>query len=117
MKMGNELINGIERTREADCHVAALLSSALIARTTHPSGTGAALEAANAVNLYRCVLAALAQERDGLGVSASPLVESANMHTLGVSRHDGAKYRYKTFLYDRLEDALNYARIDRERAD
>ena len=115
--MGNEWTSGIERARESDCHVAALLSSALIARTTHPSGTGAGLEASNAVNLYRCVLAALAQERDGLGVSAGPMVlDSANMQTLGVSRHDGAKYRYKTFLYDKLDDALNYARIDRERA-
>ena len=38
------------------------------------------------------------------------------MQALGVSR-DGVKYRYKTFLYDKLDDALNYARIDRERVD
>ena len=113
--MGNEWTSGIERARESDCHVAALLTSALIGRTAHPCGTGAELEATNAVDLYRCVLAALTHgERDRLGSQGSPTMDSANMQALGVSR-DGVKYRYTAFLYDKLDDALNYARIDRER--
>jgi hypothetical protein len=113
--MGNEWSNGIERARESDCHVAALLTSALIARATHPSGTSAMLEAENAVNLYRCVLAALASgERDRVEESASPTMDSADMQMLDVSR-DGHRYRYQTYLYDKLDDALRFARIDRER--
>jgi len=34
---------------------------------------------------------------------------------LDISR-DGVKYRYKTYLYDKLDDALSYARLDRGRA-
>ena len=113
--MGNEWSNGIERARESEAHVAASLTSALIARATHPCGTSAVLEAANAVNLYRCVLAALANgDGNRLEESVSPTMDSAAMQKLDVSR-DGVKYRYKTFLYDKLDDALSYARMDRER--
>ena len=113
--MGNEWTTLNERARESDAHVAALLTSALIARTTHPSGTSAVMEAANAVNLYRCVLASLAtEERDRAGQSVSPTMDSAAMQLFDVSR-DGAKFRYRTYLYDTLDDALSDARNDRER--
>lgn len=113
--MGNEWSSGIERARESDAHVAALLTSSLIARATHPCGTSAVLEAENAVNLYRCVLAALAKgERDRFDESVSPTMDSAAMQKLDVSR-DGVKFRYRSILYDKLDDALSYARIDRER--
>ncbi|KGQ20612.1 hypothetical protein LF41_1149 [Lysobacter dokdonensis DS-58] len=36
------------------------------------------------------------------------------MQKLDVSR-DGVKFRYRSILYDKLDDALSYARIDRER--
>ena len=42
-----------------------------------------------------------------------PLAEEA-IEKLGVSK-EGGKYRYKTYIYDRLEDAINYARLDRSR--
>jgi len=42
-------------------------------------------------------------------------MDSAAMQNLDVSR-DGFKYRYKTYLYDKLDDALAYARLDRRRA-
>ena len=114
--MGNEWSHGIERARESDAQVAASLTSALIARATHPCGTSAVREAENAVNLYRCVLAALATgESDQLPNSAIPTMDSAAMQNLDVAR-DGVKYRYKTFLYDKLDDALAYARLDRGRA-
>ena len=114
--MGNEWPHGIERARESDAHVAALLTSALIARAMHPCGTSAVHEAENAVNLYRCVLAALAAGTgDQLDKSTTPTMESTAMQMLDVSR-DGMKYRYKSFLYDKLDDALSYARLDRGRA-
>ena len=113
--MGNDWSTDIESARKSDAHVAALLTSALIERATHPSGTSAMLEAANAVNLYRCVLAALAKdEPDRVKDSVSPTMDSAAMQMLDVSRH-GDKYRYRTFLYDKLDDALACARLDRER--
>jgi hypothetical protein len=114
--MGNEWPHGIERARESDAHVAASLTSALIARAMHPCGTSAVHEAENAVNLYRCVLAALAAGTgDQLDKSTTPTMESTAMQMLDVSR-DGMKYRYKSFLYDKLDDALSYARLDRGRA-
>ena len=114
--MGNEWSHGIERARDSDAHVAASLTSALIARATHPSGTSAMQEAENAVNLYRCVLAALATgPGDRREKSTTPTMDSAAMQHLHVSR-DGVKYRYKTYLYDKLDDALSYARLDRGRA-
>ena len=116
--MSNDWSHGIERAaRESDCHVAALLSSALIAReSTHLRISSSAIsEAANAVHLYRCVLAALlAVERSEVVESLSPTGDSAAMQMLDVSR-DGHRYRYQTYLYDKLDDALNFARIDRER--
>lgn len=113
--MGNEWSNGIGRTRESDAHVAASLTSALIARATHPCGTSAAQEAVNAVNLYRCVLAALsADEPHQRQEAATPTMDSAAMQRLGVSR-DGVKFRYDTFLYDKLDDALAYAWLDQQR--
>lgn len=113
--MGNDWTIGIERARESDAHVAALLTAALIARTTHPSGTSARLEAANAVDLYRCVRRALESEEPGrVGASASPTMDSAAMQLLDVSR-DGMKFRYGAFLYEKLDEALEYARVDRER--
>ena len=73
-------------------------------------------EAENAVNLYRCVLAALAADTGNqLEKSTTPTMESTAMQMLDVSR-DGVKYRYKTYLYDKLDDALSYARLDRGRA-
>jgi hypothetical protein len=60
--MGNDWSNDSERARESDCHVAALLTSALLAGvrgTTSAGTTTATVEAAHAVKLYRCVLAAL----------------------------------------------------------
>jgi hypothetical protein len=114
--MGNDWSHGIERARESDAHVAASLTSALIARATHPCGTSAMHEAENAVNLYRCVLAALtADTGNQLEKSTTPTMESTAMQMLDVSR-DGVKYRYKTYLYDKLDDALSYARLDRGRA-
>ena len=103
--MGNEWSNGTGRTRESDAHVAASLTSAL----------KAAQEAENAVNLYRCVLAALsAGEPYQRQEAATPTMDSAAMQRLGVSR-DGVKFRYNTFLYDKLDDALAYARLDHQR--
>lgn len=113
--MSDEWSTGIERAFGPNSHVAALLTSALIARSTHPCGTSADLEAENAVNLYRCVLAALTNSERRREQSVSPTLDSAAMQKLDVSR-DGVKYRYKTFLYDKLDDALAYARIDRERS-
>ena len=113
--MGNEWSNEIGRTRESDAHVAASLTSALIARASHPCGTSAVQEAENAVNLYQCVLAALsAGEPYQRQEAATPTMDSAAMQRLGVSR-DGVKFRYKTFLYDKLDDALGYARLDHQR--
>ena len=113
--MGNEWSTGTERARESDAQVAALLTSALIARATHPCGTSAMLEAANAVNLYRCVLAALANgELDRSDRSVSPTMDSAAMQMHDVSR-EGMKFRYRAVLYDKLDDALSSARTDRER--
>ena len=110
--MSNEWSHGIERARESDAHVAASLTSDLIARATHPCGTSAMQEAENAVNLYRCVLAALAAgPGDQREKSTTPTMDSAAMQHLDVSRV-GVKYRYKTFLYDKLDDALAYARLD-----
>jgi len=113
--MGNEWSPEIERARESDAQVAASLTSALIARATHPCGTSAVREAENAVNLYRCVLAALATGESDQLHKAAPTMDSAAMQDLDVAR-DGVKYRYKTFLYDKLDDALAYARLDRGRA-
>ena len=84
--MGNEWSHGIERARESDAHVAASLTSALIARATHPCGTSAMHEAENAVNLYRCVLAALAADTGNqLEKSTTPTMESTAMQMLDVS--------------------------------
>lgn len=115
--MSNHWSHGIERARESDCHVAALLSSALIAReSTHLRTSGSAIsEAANAVHLYRCVVAALTTVEQSEAVeSLSPTGDSAAMQMLDVSR-DGHRFRYQTYLYDKLDDALNFARIDRKR--
>jgi len=84
--MGNEWSHGIERARESDAHVAASLTSAPIARATHPCGTSAMHEAENAVNLYRCVLAALAADTGNqLEKSTTPTMESTAMQMLDVS--------------------------------
>lgn len=114
--MSHEWPNEGEHDIAANMHVAALLTSALIARSTHPCGTSAPQEATNAANLYRCVLAELVSdsERRQPENSVSPTMDSAAMQGLDVSR-DGVRYRYKTFLYDHLDDALAYARLDRER--
>jgi len=60
--MGNDWSNDTGRARESDSHVAALLTSALLTGvrgTTSAGTTTATVEAAHAVKLYRCVLAAL----------------------------------------------------------
>lgn len=67
--MGNEWSSSTEHTRESDRHVAALLTSALLTGvrgTTSAGSTTATVEAAHAVKLYRCVLAALAAVDDKL---------------------------------------------------
>lgn len=68
-EMSNEWSNGTERTRESDRHVAALLTAALLTgvrATTHAGTTTATVEAAHAVKLYRCVLAAMGSVDDTL---------------------------------------------------
>jgi hypothetical protein len=60
--MRNDWANDTGRVRESDSHVAALLTSALLTGvrgTTSAGTTTATVEAAHAVKLYRCVLAAL----------------------------------------------------------
>lgn len=111
--MSTKWYSDIERGRDSDAHVAAMLTSSLIARSSHPCGTSSALEAENAVSLYRCVLAALASQ-GAPDESLSPTKDSAAMQELNVSRA-GVKFRYRTFLYDKLDDALAYARLDRGR--
>jgi hypothetical protein len=118
--MTNEWSNGIERARESDRHLAALLTSAMLSnphQTGRPDGRRAASEAAHAVDLYRCVLAALqaVDEEDAETVPVSPTRDSSAMQLLDVSR-DGDKFVYRTFRYDRLEDALDCARTDQARA-
>ena len=69
--MSDEWSTGIERAFGPNSHVAALLTSALIARSTHPCGTSADLEAENAVNLYRCVLAAWGEDSKAVAEMAA----------------------------------------------
>ena len=67
--MGDEWSNDIESARDANCHVAAIPTSALLTGvrgTTSAGSTTAAMEAAQAVKLYRCVLAALNSPDDKL---------------------------------------------------
>lgn len=116
--MRNEWSNGVERVRGPNSHVAALLTSALLNSangSARPGATTAMSEAAQAVNLYRCVLAALnSVERRKDEEFLDPSGDSAAMQMLEITR-DGAKYRYRTYLYDKLDDALNYARLETER--
>lgn len=115
--MGNKWSNGIDRARESDCHVAALLTSALLtnARVSTSLQAPALAEASQAVDLYRCVLAALVRiENVEDAESVDPASESATMQQLDVSMI-GTRYRYRDYLYDKLDDALNYARKERER--
>ena len=118
--MANEWSNGIERARESERHLAVLLTSAMLSNPHQParaSGRSATSEAAHAVNLYRCVLAALnaADLEEVETASVRPTHDSAAMQMLDVSR-EGGKFVYRTFRYDKLDDALNYARIDQARA-
>lgn len=67
--MGNEWSSSTEQARESDRHIAALLTSALLTGvrgTTSVGSTTATVEAAHAVKLYRCVLAALDSVDDKL---------------------------------------------------
>ena len=48
--------------------------------------------------------------------SAKPLKTlQEEMQELGVV-HDGDKYRYQDYSYEKLQDAISYARLDRSRA-
>jgi hypothetical protein len=46
--------------------------------------------------------------------AAQTIPTEEEMIGLGVTR-DGERFRYRTHLYDKLDDALNYARLDRSR--
>lgn len=52
--------------------------------------------------------------QDHQPLQAPTISPDVEMEHLAVTR-EGERYRYKTYLYDKLDDALKYARLDRSR--
>ena len=119
--MSNEWTHRIVRATESDKYTAATLAAALIARGfTLPAATNASMAAAQAVDLYQSVLAKLnpvsdAEEHADQQAGGQTPPSDDLMLQLGIT-HDGARYRYQDYAYERMADALNYARLDRARA-